>query len=84
LTQRTEELAAIDDKTIVFPPEEAIPQAARRVREVWRQYAHVEPALKTVTEITNDYSFAELGRFAVSYRRLFGESPSVTLRRSHG
>jgi transcriptional regulator GlxA family with amidase domain len=28
---------------------------------------------KTVTEIACDYGFGELGRFAVTYRKLFGE-----------
>jgi AraC-like DNA-binding protein len=42
---------------------------------------NAEQTDKTVTAIANDYGFAELGRFAVSYRRLFGESPSTTLRR---
>jgi AraC-like DNA-binding protein len=27
---------------------------------------------KTVTQISNDYGFGELGRFAVTYRKLFG------------
>jgi AraC-like DNA-binding protein len=36
----------------------------------------------TVTEIAMHYGFFELGRFSVEYRMLFGESPSMTLRRS--
>jgi AraC-like DNA-binding protein len=39
-------------------------------------------AASTVTEIAMHYGFFELGRFSVEYRMLFGESPSVTLRRS--
>jgi AraC-like DNA-binding protein len=35
----------------------------------------------TVTDIANDFGFGELGRFAVAYRELFDESPSMTLRR---
>jgi AraC-like DNA-binding protein len=38
----------------------------------------------TVTQVANDYGFGELGRFAVRYRQLFGETPSTTLRRSGG
>ena len=53
----------------------------RRMNMVRRVLSNAESNNKTVTEIANDYGFAELGRFAVSYRRLFGESPSTTLRR---
>ncbi len=35
-----------------------------------------------VTDIANHHGFSELGRFAIQYRELFGESPKVTLRRN--
>ena len=53
----------------------------RRMHLARRALALADGAVKTVTEIANDHGFGELGRFAVSYRKLYGEAPSVTLRR---
>ena len=53
----------------------------RRMHLVRRALALADGTVKTVTAIANDHGFGELGRFAVSYRRLYGEAPSVTLRR---
>jgi AraC-like DNA-binding protein len=39
---------------------------------------------ENVTDIAMAWGFQHLGRFAVEYRRHFGESPSETRRRTHG
>jgi AraC-like DNA-binding protein len=54
----------------------------RRMNLVRRALSLADSTVRTVTEIANDHGFAELGRFAVAYRNLFGESPSITLRRA--
>lgn len=53
----------------------------RRMNLAHRALIRAKFETSTVTGIANDHGFAELGRFAVAYRKLFGESPSVTLRR---
>ena len=34
----------------------------------------------TVTRVASDFGFFQLGRFAATYRKAFGEAPSATLR----
>jgi AraC-like DNA-binding protein len=59
------------------------------VRYLWLRRMHLarhmllsaDPGTKTVTEIATGSGFWELGRFAVEYHALFGETPSASLRR---
>ena len=53
----------------------------RRMHLARRALRMADPAAATVTAIATSYGFWELGRFAVTYRSLFGESPSTSLRR---
>jgi len=54
----------------------------RRMHLAHRALLRADPSTSTVTRIMTDHGFWELGRFSVSYRALFGEPPSATLRRS--
>jgi AraC-like DNA-binding protein len=53
----------------------------RRMHLVRRALRRADPSTSNVTRIVTDYGFWELGRFAVAYRLMFGESPSMTLQR---
>src|SRR5579883_493994 len=60
------------------------------IRYLWLRRMHLarsallaaDPALTTVTEIATGHGFWELGRFSTEYRKLFGEPPSLALRRA--
>jgi AraC-like DNA-binding protein len=54
----------------------------RRMHLARRALVAATSKTSTVTGIAADYGFWELGRFAVEYRALFGESPSQSLSRS--
>ena len=53
----------------------------RRMHLVRRALLQADPSTTTITRIATDHGFWELGRFSITYRALFGETPSVTLRR---
>jgi len=54
----------------------------RRFHAARRQLLASKEDAATVTEIAVAQGFYELGRFAVEYRRIFGELPSETLQRA--
>ena len=56
----------------------------RRMRLAQRALRQAAPDAASVTNIATRFGFWQLGRFAVEYQSLFGESPSATLRRQPG
>jgi AraC-like DNA-binding protein len=56
----------------------------RRMHLARRALASADPTSRSVTGIATEHGFWELGRFSVAFRKLFGESPSATLRRPAG
>jgi AraC-like DNA-binding protein len=62
-----------------LPPMRYLQQVRlRRARDRLREASPVET---TVATVASTLGLSHLGRFAAAYRRTFGESPSVTLRR---
>jgi AraC-like DNA-binding protein len=51
-----------------------------RLSEARRTLLAADCRRVTVTQIATEFGFLELGRFSVEYRKLFGETPSQTLR----
>jgi AraC-like DNA-binding protein len=54
----------------------------RRMALVYRTLSRADPEAASVSDAARRYGFGDLGRFAGTYRALFDELPSATLRRS--
>jgi AraC-like DNA-binding protein len=62
----------------VSPTRYLLLQRLNRARSALRR---ANPLTARVAEVARDHQFLEPGRFAVTYRTTFGESPSTTLQR---
>ena len=54
----------------------------RRLNRARAALRRADPSTATVAEVARNNQFMEFGRFAVTYRSIFGESPSTTLHRN--
>jgi transcriptional regulator GlxA family with amidase domain len=52
----------------------------RRLNLLHIALLHADPATAKISVIAGGYGFSEFGRLAGSYRTIFGEAPSATLR----
>jgi transcriptional regulator GlxA family with amidase domain len=56
----------------------------RRLREVHSALRDADPDRVNVAEVAHRFGFAQLARFAGTYRAMFGETPANTLHRPPG
>jgi transcriptional regulator GlxA family with amidase domain len=54
----------------------------QRLNKARSALRRADPSTMSVAEVARNHQFLEFGRFAVTYRTTFGESPSVTLQRN--
>jgi AraC-like DNA-binding protein len=79
---------AVSERTLRFCTQEHLGMGPiqylwlRRMNLARRALVRATSETTTVTAIATGCGFFELGRFAVEYRSLFGESPSVSLART--
>jgi|SRR5690242_13657182 len=68
------------EKILGLPP--ARYHRLRRLQLVHRALRSAGPQTRVTSAVARNFGFRELGRFAASYRALYGELPSATLRRA--
>ena len=52
-----------------------------RLNKVRRALKSADPKISKVTKIAEVYGFWHMGQFSIDYRKMFGESPSTTLKK---
>ncbi|MDJ0679912.1 MAG: helix-turn-helix domain-containing protein [Xenococcaceae cyanobacterium MO_167.B52] len=52
-----------------------------RLNKVRRALKSADPKISKVTKIAGGYGFWHMGQFSIDYRKMFGESPSITLKK---
>jgi AraC-like DNA-binding protein len=80
---------AVSHRALSYCCQEHLGMAPKRyflLRRMWLARRALREACPgtSVTEIAMRYGFWEFGRFAVRYRKMFGETPSATLRNRPG
>ena len=53
----------------------------RRLDACYTRLLGSEPGATTVSDVATSYGFSHLGKFAVAYKKAFGESPSTSLKK---
>ena len=65
------------EKKYEFGPMAFIKQ--RRLDAAYQDLLRAKAGNTSVTQIAHNYGFAHVGKFAIEYRKIFGESPSASL-----
>ena len=53
----------------------------RRLNSAYLDLLSAPPGTTSITQVALNYGFSHVGKFAIEYRKAFGESPSITLLR---
>ncbi len=61
-----------------LPPMEYLKQL--RLQHVRRNLKRSDPKTTSVTKVASSYGFWHMGQFSADYKKMFGESPSITLK----
>jgi len=81
-------IANVSERTLQYAFRERFGQSPKtftlthRLNNVRKMLRHTDPDAEKIYEIAGHHGFLHMGQFTSDYKRLFGELPSETLRRS--